>query len=99
MKARLRDGARTTGNEGLKTTDFCGARYRGLTFGLTGRLGAHGRPTSALPKPEFRGATIRDTQADMPSTEWLRAQLAFKNSMICEILQFTPSIAFYYILH
>ena len=42
---------------------------------------------------------MRDTQADVPSAEWLRAQLAFKNSMIRGILQFTPSIAFRYVLH
>jgi len=41
---------------------------------------------------------MRDTQADMPLVEWLRAQLAFKNS-IRRILRFTPSITFRYILH
>ncbi|KAG6627153.1 hypothetical protein CIPAW_15G106600 [Carya illinoinensis] len=45
------------------------------------------------------GATMRDTQADVPSAEWLRAQLAFKDSMIRGILQFTSSIAFRYVLH
>ncbi|GAV78616.1 LOW QUALITY PROTEIN: hypothetical protein CFOL_v3_22081, partial [Cephalotus follicularis] len=44
------------------------------------------------------GATMRDTQADVPSA-WLGAQLAFKDSMVHEILQFTPSIAFRYVLH
>ena len=42
---------------------------------------------------------MRDTQADVPSAEWLRAQLAFKDSMVHGILQFTPSIAFRYVLH
>ena len=42
---------------------------------------------------------MRDAQADVPSTRWLRAQLAFKNSMVHGILQFTPSIAFCYVLH
>jgi hypothetical protein len=42
---------------------------------------------------------MRDTQADVPSAEWRRAQLAFKDSMIHGILQFTPSIAFRYVLH
>ena len=42
---------------------------------------------------------MRDTQADVPSAEWLQAQLAFKNSMIRGILQFTSSIAFRYVLH
>ncbi|KAK7383592.1 hypothetical protein VNO78_29272 [Psophocarpus tetragonolobus] len=40
-----------------------------------------------------------DTQAGVPSTSWLRAQLAFKDSMVHGILQFTPSIAFRYVLH
>lgn len=42
---------------------------------------------------------MRDTQADVPSAWWLRAQLAFKDSMVHGILQFTPSIAFRYVLH
>lgn len=42
---------------------------------------------------------MRDTQADVPSTYRLRAQLAFKDSMVHGILQFTPSIAFRYVLH
>lgn len=42
---------------------------------------------------------MRDTQADVPSAGWLRAQLAFKDSMVHGILQFTPSIAFRYVLH
>ncbi|KAM3684597.1 hypothetical protein ACJW31_11G056300 [Castanea mollissima] len=46
-RARSGDGARTTGNEGRRTTDCRGARRRGLAFGLTARAGAHGRPTSA----------------------------------------------------
>jgi hypothetical protein len=41
----------------------------------------------------------RDAQAGVPSAEWHRAQLAFKNSMIHGILQFTSSIAFRYVLH
>lgn len=97
---RSGDGARTTGNEGRRTTDCRGARRRGLAFGLTARAGAHGRPASAPPRTGvWGGATVRDTQADVPSAEWLRAQLAFKNSMIRGILQFTPSIAFRYVLH
>lgn len=45
------------------------------------------------------GDAMRDAQAGVPSTGWLRAQLAFKNSMVHGILQFTPSIAFCYVLH
>ncbi|XXG87993.1 hypothetical protein AAC387_Pa12g0276 [Persea americana] len=41
----------------------------------------------------------RDAQASVPSAEWPRAQLAFKDSMVHGILQFTPSIAFRYVLH
>ncbi|PHT26458.1 Protein TAR1 [Capsicum baccatum] len=43
--------------------------------------------------------TMRDAQADVPSAKWLRAQLAFKDSMVHGILQFTPSIAFRNVLH
>jgi hypothetical protein len=45
------------------------------------------------------GDEMRDAQADVPSAGRPRAQLAFKNSMIHGILQFTPSIAFCYVLH
>lgn len=41
----------------------------------------------------------RDAQADVPSTKRPQAQLAFKNSMVHGILQFTPGIAFCYVLH
>jgi hypothetical protein len=41
----------------------------------------------------------RDAQADVPSARRPRAQLAFKNSMVRGILQFTPGIAFCYVLH
>ena len=41
----------------------------------------------------------RDAQADVPSAQRPRAQLAFKNSMVRGILQFTPGIAFCYVLH
>ena len=98
-RARSGDGARTTGNEGRRTTDCRGARRRGLAFGLTAR--GHAREANFRPAPNrsWGGATMRNTQADVPSAEWLRAQLAFKNSMIRGILQFTPSIAFRYVLH
>ncbi|CAL9754875.1 unnamed protein product, partial [Musa acuminata subsp. burmannicoides] len=41
----------------------------------------------------------RDAQAGMPLAGWPRAQLAFKDSMVHGILQFTPGIAFRYVLH
>ena len=44
-------------------------------------------------------AAMRDAQADVPSARRLRAQLAFKDLVVRGILQFTPSIAFRYILH
>ncbi|PKI78891.1 hypothetical protein CRG98_000752 [Punica granatum] len=47
----------------------------------------------------FWGDAMHDAQADMPSAGWLRAQLAFKDSMVHRILQFTPSIVFRYVLH
>ena len=64
----------------------------------------HGRPISApipsMPRGMLGGGdAMRDAQAGVPSAGWLRAQLAFKNSMVHGILQFTPSIAFCYVLH
>ena len=57
------------------------------------RTGGH------IPHPNWLGAMLRDTQADVPSAKRLWAQLAFKNSMVRGILQFTPSIAFRCVLH
>uniref|UniRef100_A0A6N2KY05 Senescence-associated protein n=1 Tax=Salix viminalis TaxID=40686 RepID=A0A6N2KY05_SALVM len=91
---------RTTVSEGLSTTACRGNRRRGLDFRPT--TGGSARETSIRPRPrEPRGvgATMRDTQADVPSTRRPRAQLAFKDSMVHGILQFTPSIAFRYVLH
>ncbi|CAL9140643.1 unnamed protein product, partial [Musa hybrid cultivar] len=42
---------------------------------------------------------MRDAQAGVPLAGWPRAQLAFKDSMVHGILQFTPGIAFRYVLH
>ena len=42
---------------------------------------------------------MRDAQAGVPLAQRPRAQLAFKDSMVHGILQFTPSIAFRYVLH
>ena len=44
-----------TRNKGWETIDFSGTRPRGLAFRLIVRMGALERPTSALPKPAFRG--------------------------------------------
>ncbi|KAH7663414.1 hypothetical protein IHE45_14G053400 [Dioscorea alata] len=58
---------------------------------------------SQSPRPRARtraGVTrSRDAQAGVPSAGWPQAQLAFKDSMVHGILQFTPSIAFRYVLH
>lgn len=63
---------------------------------------ANGRPFSA-PSPIRKGLgggdAMRDAQAGVPSARRRRAQLAFKDSMVHGILQFTPSIAFRYVLH
>ena len=59
-----------------------------------------GGPHAASRSP-MRGweRVLRDAQAGVPSAEWPRAQLAFKDSMVRGILQFTPGIAFRYVLH
>ncbi|WZZ15277.1 hypothetical protein YC2023_108366 [Brassica napus] len=63
------------------------------------RAVTHGR-SAFVPYPrEDGGTTICDTQADVPSARRLGAQLAFKDSMVHGILQFTPSISFCYVLH
>ncbi|KAL4554415.1 hypothetical protein LXL04_039429 [Taraxacum kok-saghyz] len=54
---------------------------------------------TTLKRSMMGGDAMRDAQAGVPSTGWLQAQLAFKNSMVHGILQFTPSIAFCYVLH
>jgi hypothetical protein len=45
------------------------------------------------------GRRWRDAQASVPSTGRTQARLAFKDSMVRGILQFTPRIAFRYVLH
>ncbi|KAL0745659.1 hypothetical protein Bca101_101849 [Brassica carinata] len=63
------------------------------------RAVTHWRPDYVRYPREDGGTTICDTQADVPSARRLGAQLAFKDSMVHGILQFTPSIAFRYVLH
>lgn len=62
-----------------------------------------GGPSSAFAPTPPEGATTkrrkRDAQAGVPLAGWPRAQLAFKDSMVHGILQFTPGIAFRYVLH
>ncbi|CAN7089072.1 unnamed protein product, partial [Brassica rapa subsp. narinosa] len=67
-----------------------------LDFGQP-RAVTHGRSASVPYPREDGGTTICDTQADVPSARRLGAQLAFKDSMVHGILQFTPSIAFRYV--
>jgi hypothetical protein len=52
------------------------------------------------PTQGLQGSVVwHDTQAYVPSTERPLLQLAFKNSMVHGILQFTPGITFCYVLH
>ena len=72
----------------------------GSAFRPAARRGARG--ASLRPRPPRRGVggdAVRDAQTDVPSARRPRAQLAFKDSMVHGILQFTPSIAFRYVLH
>lgn len=55
--------------------------------------------TTSLPERGEVSDFWRDAQAGVPSTKRPRAQLAFKYSMVHGILQFTPGIAFCYVLH
>ncbi|WZZ15447.1 hypothetical protein YC2023_108536 [Brassica napus] len=63
------------------------------------RMVTHGRSASVPYPREDGGTTICDTQAYVPSARRLGVQLAFKDSMVHGILQFTPSITFRYVLH
>lgn len=59
-----------------------------------------GGPISAPIQMHWWGATLCVTpRQTCPRPERFRAQLAFKDSMVHGILQFTPSIAFRYVLH
>lgn len=92
----------TTARQGLElrdsTTTSRDVPRRGLAFRPAAPRGAR---EASLRRPAGRGGgdAMRDAQADVPSAGWLRAQLAFKDSMVRGILQFTPSIAFRYVLH
>ena len=61
----------------------------------------HGGPNTASSAPPRGVGSVfwRDAQAGVPSARRPRAQLAFKDSMVRGILQFTPGIAFRYVLH
>ncbi|KAL3513427.1 hypothetical protein ACH5RR_026144 [Cinchona calisaya] len=71
---------------------------RGLVFGPA----APHRKGGQLPSPSTAsegGDEIRDARADMPPAYWLQAQLAFNDLTVHGILQFTPRIAFHYVVH
>ena len=59
------------------------------------------RSTNFRPPPELGCGAARcvTPRQACPRPGWPRAQLAFKDSMVRGILQFTPSIAFRYVLH
>ena len=99
LRTNAHGGARGSSNHRLPWRNALGDN----AFGPTTSGGAHGRPSSAPPCPRrglrVWGRRLRDTQADVPSARRLRAQLAFKDSMVRGILQFTPSIAFRCVLH
>ena len=59
----------------------------------------HGRPFPLLPATVQRGRILYATPRQTCPQPRPRAQIAFKNSMIHGILQFTLSIAFRYVLH
>lgn len=82
---------------------LCPARFAGSpSFGPPRREAREAR--HRVPAPSRIGGCAwsvfwRDAQAGVPSAGWPRAQLAFKDSMVHGILQFTPGIAFRYVLH
>ncbi|KAL0294694.1 UNVERIFIED_CONTAM: hypothetical protein Scaly_3117500 [Sesamum calycinum] len=75
----------------VSTTTGRDGHRRGIAFGPAAREGA--REASVRPPAPGGGGgdAMRDAQADVPWPKWLRAQLAFKDSMVHGILQFTPS--------
>jgi hypothetical protein len=94
--------ARGIGTTGLElrhsTTTSRDVSRRGLAFRPAAPCSTGGQHPPPIPMM-VGGDAMRDAQADVPSAKWLRAQLAFKDSMVHGILQFTPSIAFRYVLH
>ena len=68
--------------------------------GHGGPMSASGPQSPRMARERGRAERLwRDAQAGVPSAGWPRAQLAFKDSMVRGILQFTPRIAFRYVLH
>ena len=93
---------RCTENNNLMSPTTCCARRGSPAAPASAHLAVRrGGPdaTSLAPRGGVGSVFWRDAQADVPSARRLRAQLAFKNSMVRGILQFTPGIAFCYVLH
>ena len=93
---------RCTENNNLMSPTTCCARRGSPAAPASAHLALRrGGPdaTSLAPRGGVGSVFWRDAQADVPSARRLRAQLAFKNSMVRGILQFTPGIAFCYVLH
>lgn len=67
----------------------------------TASVGAEGHRPRPPPAQRAKGAErrLRDAQAGVPLARRPRAQLAFKDSMVHGILQFTPGIALRCVLH
>lgn len=77
-----------------------GALRRQPELRPTAPCGAGGQTPRPPPRRGGVGSVFwRDAQAGVPSARGPRAQLAFKDSMVRGILQFTPGIAFRYVLH
>lgn len=93
--------ASTTRRVRLRRRPVSWARRARGARGATLRVPA-GAPPPSLGRGGGAGSGAsggRDAQAGVPSAGWPRAQLAFKDSMVRGILQFTPGIAFRYVLH
>ena len=72
-------------------------RAKGLLFEPTVLVAREGQ--SPLPASGGLWCVTRRPGRRALDQKWTRAQLAFKDSMVHGILQFTPSIAFRYVLH
>ncbi|CAI0431052.1 unnamed protein product, partial [Linum tenue] len=71
--------------------ESCSQRRPQPTTSFSAHRKARVRPREAqhpLPSPRGDGTTLRDTQADVPSTGRLPVQLAFKDTMVHGNLQF-----------
>jgi hypothetical protein len=92
---------RCTENNLMSPTTCCARRGSPAAPALAHLALRRGGARRHVPRPAGGVGSVfwRDAQADVPSARRLRAQLAFKNSMVRGILQFTPGITFCYVLH